>query len=63
MVERTNSGEGILLMCSRKASFQGAGAEGARCVVVDIVRAREARRRSVVHAIVAVFEMQLINRG
>lgn len=44
MVERTNSGEGILLICSRKVFFHGAGPEGARWVVVDMVRARQARR-------------------
>lgn len=60
-VESTNSGEGILLMCSRKAFFQGAGPEGARGVVADIVRAREVRRRSVVDAIVAVLEVGLID--
>lgn len=54
-VERTNSGEDILEMCSRKGFFHGAGVE--ECwVVVDIVRVREVRRRRVLEAIVAVLD-------
>ena len=66
-VERTNSGEGILLMCSRKAFFHGAGPEGARCTVVDIVRIRRTRCWKEFEAIVAVvwglFKAELIDRN
>lgn len=55
-MERTNSGEAILLMCSMKCDFHGAGPEEWCCAVVDIVRVREVRRWRVVDAIVAVFD-------
>lgn len=58
-MERTNSGEDILLTWSRNGFFHGAGLE--ECwVVVDIVRDREVRRRRVVDAIVAVLGFECL---
>jgi hypothetical protein len=43
-VERTNSGDGILEICSRNAFFHGAGCAEAREEVEDMARERRASR-------------------
>jgi len=43
-VERTNSGDGIVEICSRNAFFHGAGCEEAWEEVEDMVRERRASR-------------------
>jgi hypothetical protein len=43
-VERTNSGDGILEICSRNVFFHGAGCEGVRVEVEDMALERRVNR-------------------